>query len=99
MTHSLIFDSCLPHGQVMNNLLYLYLFSIATQYTSYSILRLWCSQTLLLSISELEQNLHDRRQLPITWTLLEVVTKVLTTLSLVCFLATNSEPLNRPRIS
>src|SRR5271156_4359249 len=71
----------------MNNLLYLYknptvgthsvvrtLFSIATQYTSYSILRLWRSQTLLLSISELEQNLHDCRQLPITWTLLEVVT-------------------------
>src|SRR5271168_1244660 len=24
MTHSLIFDSCLPHGQAMNNLLYLY---------------------------------------------------------------------------
>src|SRR5271156_3236062 len=96
----------------MNNLLYLYknpkvgthsvvrtLFSIATQYTSYSILRLWRSQTLFLSISELEQNLHDCRQLPFTWTLLEVVTKVLTTLSLVCFSATNSEPLNRPRIS
>jgi len=52
-----------------------------------------------LSISELEQNLHDCRQLPFTWTLLEVVTKVLTTLSLVCFSATNPEPLNRPRIS
>src|SRR5271154_2201446 len=76
------------------------LFSIATEYISLnSILRLWRSQTLFLSISELEQNLHDCRQLPFTWTLLEVVTKVLTTLSLVCFSATNSEPLNRPRIS
>src|SRR5277367_1384955 len=109
MTHSLIFDSCLPHGQAMNtSFTYIYknpkvgthsvvrtLFSIATQYTSYSILKtLVFAEYYSLSISELEQNLHDCRQLPITWTLLEVVTKVLTTSLLVCFSATNLEPLN-----